>query len=93
MYKENNKKLLLSYCVHAKKGKGGLLAAKLLLELRSWCQSRVSHVGGREVYEVVQEAAAATKSLMLSYSLPSKNVNPWEWIKVNIYRGVNNLQL
>ena len=50
-------------------------------------------MGGREVYEVVQEAAAATKSFMLSYSLPSKNVNPWEWIKVNIYRGVNNLQL
>ena len=24
------------------------------------------------------------------YSLPSINVNPREWIKVNIYRGVNN---
>jgi hypothetical protein len=24
------------------------------------------------------------------YSLPSINVNPQEWIKVNIYRGVNN---
>ena len=24
------------------------------------------------------------------YSLPSINVNPWEWIKVNIYRGVNS---
>ena len=24
-----------------------------------------------------------------TYSLPSINVNPWEWIKVNIYRGVN----
>ena len=23
------------------------------------------------------------------YSLPSINVNPREWIKVNIYRGVN----
>ena len=26
---------------------------------------------------------------ILSYSLPSINVNPREWIKVNIYRGVN----
>ena len=26
----------------------------------------------------------------LSTSLPSINVNPREWIKVNIYRGVNN---
>ena len=25
-----------------------------------------------------------------SYNLPSINVNPREWIKVNIYRGVNN---
>ena len=24
------------------------------------------------------------------YNLPSINVNPREWIKVNIYRGVNN---
>ena len=24
-----------------------------------------------------------------TYSLPSINANPWEWIKVNIYRGVN----
>ena len=24
------------------------------------------------------------------YSLPSINVNPREWIKVNIYRGVNS---
>ena len=24
------------------------------------------------------------------YSLPSVNVNPREWIKVNIYRGVNS---
>ena len=24
------------------------------------------------------------------YSLPSINVNPLEWIKVNIYRGVNS---
>ena len=24
------------------------------------------------------------------YSLPSINVNPGEWIKVNIYRGVNS---
>ena len=26
----------------------------------------------------------------LTYNLPSINVNPREWIKVNIYRGVNN---
>ena len=25
-----------------------------------------------------------------SYSLPSMNVNPREWIKVSIYRGVNS---
>ena len=25
-----------------------------------------------------------------NYSLPSINVNPQEWIKVNIYKGVNN---
>ena len=27
---------------------------------------------------------------VLTYSLPSVNVNPREWIKVNIYRGVNS---
>ena len=27
---------------------------------------------------------------LTSYSLPSINVNPWEWIKVNVYRGVNS---
>ena len=27
------------------------------------------------------------------YSLPSINVNPREWIEVNIYRGVNSYQL
>ena len=29
-------------------------------------------------------------SVTHNYSLPSINVNPREWIKVNIYRGVNN---
>ena len=28
--------------------------------------------------------------IYLTYSLPSINVNPREWIKFNIYRGVNN---
>jgi hypothetical protein len=29
-------------------------------------------------------------AVLTSYSLPSINVNPREWIKVNIYRGGNN---
>ena len=32
----------------------------------------------------------ALGNLIAHYSLPSINVNPREWIEVNIYRGVNN---
>ena len=33
---------------------------------------------------------ARMSGMMDSYSLPSMNVNPREWIKVSIYRGVNS---
>ena len=34
--------------------------------------------------------AGPRKEKGMPNGLPSINVNPWEWIKVNIYRGVNN---
>ena len=43
------------------------------------------------VKDLVEKAARGHHLIsQRNYSLPSINVNPREWIKVNIYRGVNN---
>jgi hypothetical protein len=46
--------------------------------------------GGAVLNDVPLVRYKGAPSNQLDYSLPSMNVNPREWIKVNIYRGVNS---
>ena len=53
-------------------------------------KSNISSVEPSLSPTICEEPRGDHREAKIIYSLPSINVNPREWIKVNIYRGVNN---
>ena len=62
----------------------------MVFNQRSYLISKVKYTIYDIEYHLLFGVTQCYDFLLTMYSLPSINVNPREWIKVNIYRGVNN---